>query len=176
VASRRVLLSRSARGPSVVAGAMPVFLRAEFQSNRSANSRRRTRHLYVGPITPSRYAADTETETLMFFKLSQNRQQAFQEKLRSLHPYEVPEIICVKIDNGLPEYLRWGRGELWQRACGSFSHGANGLGSIPQPREPVVRGSLPRTLRTLFRVRVARCIRPATNAARHRRVFPRITA
>jgi len=43
----------------------------------------------------------------VFFKLSQNRQQAFQEKLRSLHPYAVPEIICVKIDDGLPEYLRW---------------------------------------------------------------------
>jgi len=46
-------------------------------------------------------------ETLVFFKLSENRQAAFQEKLRSLHPYEVPEIIFVPIASGLPEYLRW---------------------------------------------------------------------
>ena len=46
-------------------------------------------------------------ETLVFFKLSENRQSAFQQKLRSLHPYEVPEIIFVPVAGGLPEYLRW---------------------------------------------------------------------
>jgi periplasmic divalent cation tolerance protein len=46
-------------------------------------------------------------ETLVLFKLSEDRQAAFQEKLRSLHPYEVPEIIFVPISSGLPEYLRW---------------------------------------------------------------------
>jgi periplasmic divalent cation tolerance protein len=46
-------------------------------------------------------------ETLVFFKLSENRQAAFQEKLRSLHPYEVAEIIFVPITRGLPEYVRW---------------------------------------------------------------------
>ncbi len=50
---------------------------------------------------------ETGNETLVFFKLSQDRQSAFQEKLRSLHPYEVPEIIFLKIGNGFPEYLRW---------------------------------------------------------------------
>jgi periplasmic divalent cation tolerance protein len=50
---------------------------------------------------------ETGTEALVFFKLSENRQPAFQEKLCSLHPYEVPEIIFVKIDGGLPEYLQW---------------------------------------------------------------------
>lgn len=50
---------------------------------------------------------ETGNETLVFFKLSEDRQSAFQEKLRSLHPYEVPEIIFVPISAGLPEYLRW---------------------------------------------------------------------
>ena len=50
---------------------------------------------------------ETGSETLVFFKLSEDRQSAFQEKLRSLHPYEVPEIIFVPISHGLPEYLRW---------------------------------------------------------------------
>jgi periplasmic divalent cation tolerance protein len=46
-------------------------------------------------------------ETLVFFKLSEDRQAAFQEKLRSLHPYELPEIIFLPVATGLPEYLRW---------------------------------------------------------------------
>ena len=50
---------------------------------------------------------ETGNETLVFFKLSDDRQPAFQEKLRSLHPYEVPEIIFFPISSGLPEYLRW---------------------------------------------------------------------
>jgi len=50
---------------------------------------------------------ETGNETLVFFKLSEDRQSTFQEKLRSLHPYEVPEIIFVPVSNGLPEYLRW---------------------------------------------------------------------
>jgi periplasmic divalent cation tolerance protein len=50
---------------------------------------------------------ESENETLVFFKLSEDGQSAFQEKLRSLHPYEVPEIIFVPVSNGLPEYLGW---------------------------------------------------------------------
>jgi periplasmic divalent cation tolerance protein len=50
---------------------------------------------------------ESGNETLVFFKLSEDRQSAFQEKLRSLHPYEVPEIIFVPVSSGLPEYLGW---------------------------------------------------------------------
>jgi len=50
---------------------------------------------------------ESGNETLVFFKLSEDRQSAFQEKLCSLHPYEVPEIIFVQLSNGLPDYLRW---------------------------------------------------------------------
>ena len=46
-------------------------------------------------------------ETLVFFKTTAARYTAFQDRLKSLHPYEVPEIICLRIAAGLPEYLRW---------------------------------------------------------------------
>ena len=46
-------------------------------------------------------------EMIAFFKTSEDRHMAFQEKLRALHPYELPEIIFVPIAAGLPEYLRW---------------------------------------------------------------------
>ncbi len=56
-----------------------------------------------------RWKDKTETagEVIVFFKTTQDRQAAFQAKLQSLHPYEVPEIICVNIDTGSRDYLRW---------------------------------------------------------------------
>jgi periplasmic divalent cation tolerance protein len=50
---------------------------------------------------------ESSTETLVFFKVSEDGQCAFQEKLRSLHPYDVPEIIFLPVASGLPEYLQW---------------------------------------------------------------------
>src|SRR6266568_7452101 len=49
---------------------------------------------------------ETGTEDLVFVKVSEDRQSDFQNKLRSLHPYQVPEIIFVPISTGLPDYLR----------------------------------------------------------------------
>jgi periplasmic divalent cation tolerance protein len=50
---------------------------------------------------------ETANETLVLFKLSEDRQAGFQQKLRSLHPYETPEIIFAPIASGFAEYLRW---------------------------------------------------------------------
>src|SRR5437867_12107911 len=50
---------------------------------------------------------ETGNETLVFFKLSEDKYPAFEEKLRSLHPYDVPEIISVPVRKGLPAYLNW---------------------------------------------------------------------
>jgi periplasmic divalent cation tolerance protein len=53
-------------------------------------------------------------ETLVFFKTTAARYSAFQDRLKLLHPYEVPEIICLRIADGLPEYLRW----VSENTCG----------------------------------------------------------
>jgi periplasmic divalent cation tolerance protein len=50
---------------------------------------------------------ESGNETLVFFKVSEDGQSAFQDKLRSLHPYDVPEIIFVPVVSALPEYLQW---------------------------------------------------------------------
>ena len=50
---------------------------------------------------------ESGNEVFVFFKVSEDRQPAFQDKLRSLHPYDVPEIIFVPVAGGLPEYLQW---------------------------------------------------------------------
>ena len=50
---------------------------------------------------------ESNDEALALFKLSADRYAEFEAKLRSLHPYDVPEIIACPIDQALPEYLRW---------------------------------------------------------------------
>ena len=50
---------------------------------------------------------ETAGEIMVLFKTTQERQAVFEKKLRSLHPYEVPELICFKVDRGSLDYLRW---------------------------------------------------------------------
>lgn len=50
---------------------------------------------------------ENATETLVLFKTTADRYAAFETTLRQLHPYEVPEIIAVPLNAGLPAYLSW---------------------------------------------------------------------
>ena len=50
---------------------------------------------------------ETADEALAIFKLPATRYAEFEAKLRSLHPYDVPEIIACPIDQALAEYLHW---------------------------------------------------------------------
>jgi periplasmic divalent cation tolerance protein len=48
-----------------------------------------------------------EHEALLLVKTVESRAQAVQEYVRSHHAYELPEIIQVAIEGGLPPYLEW---------------------------------------------------------------------
>ncbi len=50
---------------------------------------------------------EVSREALVLFKLSSSSYRLFEEKLRQLHPYDVPEILSVDITHGSPDYLRW---------------------------------------------------------------------
>ena len=50
---------------------------------------------------------ETGPEVLVLFKTSEDRCDSLQEKLRELHPYELPELVFLPIINGLPDYLQW---------------------------------------------------------------------
>jgi periplasmic divalent cation tolerance protein len=47
------------------------------------------------------------TERMLVIKSAAARFPALRDRLRALHPYELPEIIAVPIVDGLPEYLAW---------------------------------------------------------------------
>jgi periplasmic divalent cation tolerance protein len=54
-------------------------------------------------------------ETLVIFKTARNRYRAFEERLRALHPYELPEIVALSPDAALPAYAAWVIGETRRR-------------------------------------------------------------
>lgn len=46
-------------------------------------------------------------ETLAIFKTTSARYAELQARILSLHSYEVPEIISLTVNAGLPDYLKW---------------------------------------------------------------------
>ena len=56
-------------------------------------------------------AVQHDDEHPMLIKTTAERYPALEAAIRKGHPYELPEIIAVSIDGGLPEYLDWVRAE-----------------------------------------------------------------
>jgi periplasmic divalent cation tolerance protein len=52
-------------------------------------------------------AIEENAEQLLVIKTRRDRLADLKTALASLHPYEVPELIVVPIETGLPSYLAW---------------------------------------------------------------------
>lgn len=50
---------------------------------------------------------ESAQEHLLLIKAHKDFYQAIESTLREHHPYELPEIIAVSLERGLPEYLHW---------------------------------------------------------------------
>lgn len=50
---------------------------------------------------------EAANEQLLMIKIAGTRFAAVCDRVRALHPYELPEIIAVPVASGLPEYLAW---------------------------------------------------------------------
>ncbi len=50
---------------------------------------------------------ESAKENLLLIKTTTQKYASLEKVITSLHPYEIPEIISVDINNGFPEYLKW---------------------------------------------------------------------
>jgi periplasmic divalent cation tolerance protein len=50
---------------------------------------------------------ESTLEFPMLIKTTEARYPEVQRMIQDQHPYELPEIICVAVEAGLPEYLNW---------------------------------------------------------------------
>ena len=52
-------------------------------------------------------ALERASEHLMIMKTAEDRLFSLTHRIKELHPYEVPEVIALSIDDGDPAYLEW---------------------------------------------------------------------
>lgn len=52
-------------------------------------------------------ALQRDEEHPLLAKTTTERYAALEAAIRAAHPYELPEIVAVPIDRGLPDYLSW---------------------------------------------------------------------
>lgn len=48
-----------------------------------------------------------DDERLLFIKTSGDRYSALEKRVLELHPYEVPEVISLPVEDGAESYLSW---------------------------------------------------------------------
>lgn len=54
---------------------------------------------------------ETATEVPLLIKTTRAAYPRLERLIREAHPYELPEIVAVSVDQGLPAYLDWARKE-----------------------------------------------------------------
>ena len=50
---------------------------------------------------------EKDEELLLLIKTSQGMYESLEQRIRALHPYELPEIIAVSIQAGQKDYIKW---------------------------------------------------------------------
>ena len=48
-----------------------------------------------------------ENEVLVLFKTRQDSYEALKARILELHPYEVPEVLAIPVEQGYAAYLEW---------------------------------------------------------------------
>ncbi len=57
-------------------------------------------------------AVESATEILLLIKTGAAQVAALEERLRSLHSYQTPEFLVLKVETGSPSYLEWMQSNL----------------------------------------------------------------
>ena len=50
---------------------------------------------------------ETATEIPLLIKTQQQHYDQVEQMIKTMHPYELPEVIIVPVSGGLPAYLQW---------------------------------------------------------------------
>jgi periplasmic divalent cation tolerance protein len=50
---------------------------------------------------------ESAKEVPLLIKTTTERYAALETEIRARHPYELPEIVAISVDKGLPAYLQW---------------------------------------------------------------------
>ncbi len=73
----------------------------------------------VGPVVSTyrwQGKIEKEQEWLCFIKTREDLYAEIEQTIKSVHPYETPEIIALPISGGSKDYLKWLDGEIGKQA------------------------------------------------------------
>jgi len=59
-----------------------------------------------------------DSELILFIKTTKEAEEQAINEIRKVHPYEVPEILSLSIENGLEEYINWMKGSVIHESRG----------------------------------------------------------
>ncbi len=60
-------------------------------------------------------AVETSTECQLIIKAARARWPAIEARVKALHPYDVPELLVLAVEDGSDAYVRWVAGESSSR-------------------------------------------------------------
>ena len=52
-------------------------------------------------------SVERETERQLVIKTTSDRVTAVQQRIKELHPYDLPEFVVIEVSDGSDEYLKW---------------------------------------------------------------------
>ncbi|MBX9685988.1 MAG: divalent-cation tolerance protein CutA [Candidatus Obscuribacterales bacterium] len=55
---------------------------------------------------------ENELEELLVIKSEKESWKALEKRIKEIHPYELPEIICFRVEDGYAPYLEWLKSSL----------------------------------------------------------------
>lgn len=61
----------------------------------------------LNSIYPWEGKIESGEEALLLIKTERSLYQQLETELRQRHPYQLPEIVAIDIERGLPDYLNW---------------------------------------------------------------------
>ncbi|MDH7515844.1 MAG: divalent-cation tolerance protein CutA [Bacteroidota bacterium] len=65
-----------------------------------------------------------DEERMLFMKTIRQRYPDVESRIRALHSYEIPEIICLPVQEGFEPYLRWLHGSVVPEGSAEASPGS----------------------------------------------------
>ena len=79
-------------------------------------------------------AIEEAGEALLVIKTARDRLDGLKVRVREIHPYDLPEVIAVPVEDGLQEYLDWALEEV--RGGETKERREDGTAGPPQGRGP----------------------------------------
>lgn len=74
-------------------------------------------NMVPGVVSIYRWEGEThrDAEVLLVLKSTADRCRALTRRVSELHPYEIPEVLVLPVEQGYEPYLEWVRGEVGPR-------------------------------------------------------------